>query len=337
MSGSRTLLTAAIVLYASAAFGAERTLAESAVRVVKLYGAGGAGRLEGFASGVACSPDGLIVTVLSPMLDARNLRAVLWDGRRLPARLAGVDPKRELAALRVEAADLPSFDLNEPAAVEPGDVVWAISNLYNIASGAEPPSVQRGVASAVASLTARKGVVELTYPGDVYILDAITNNPGAAGGALVDARGRLAGVLGKDVRAAGSNTWINFAVPAADVAQFLQRVRTGAAPATLPHRDVEEVDRREQAGADLRGIRTLPDAFDRTPAYIDEVEPDSPAASIGLAPDDLILLVDETLIQTLKDVRAAMAAAPSDEPVEITILRGEALLKLTLPPRKGSP
>ena len=153
----------------------------------------------------------------------------------------------------------------------------------------------------------------------------------------MDAQGRLAGVLSKDVRAAGSNTWINFAVPAADVAQFLEQVQSGAAQAALPPKDEAPMDRRAQAGADLRGIQSLSDALDRTPAYIDEVEPGSPAASIGLAPDDLVLLVNETLIQSLKDLRSSMAAAPPDEAVEITILRGEALLKLTLPPRKGAP
>ncbi len=45
-------------------------------------------------------------------------------------------------------------------------------------------SVQRGVVSAFTKMHGRRGVFEFPYTGDVYVVDAITNNPGAAGSAL---------------------------------------------------------------------------------------------------------------------------------------------------------
>ena len=74
----------------------------------------------------------------------------------------------------------------------------AFSNLYGVATGNEPASVLKGYVSAVTDLAARRGIFQTPYQGPVYVLDALTNNPGAAGGVLTDRRGQLAGILGKN-------------------------------------------------------------------------------------------------------------------------------------------
>ena len=76
----------------------------------------------------------------------------------------------------------------------------AFSNLFGIATGDEPVSMLHGVVSAVAPLDARRGAFTTNYRGDVYVVDAAANNPGAAGGALTDSQGRLLGMLGKELR-----------------------------------------------------------------------------------------------------------------------------------------
>ena len=42
-------------------------------------------------------------------------------------------------------------------------------------------SVQRGVIASHTKLLGRVGVFEAAYRGNVYVIDAITNNPGAGG------------------------------------------------------------------------------------------------------------------------------------------------------------
>ena len=92
--------------------------------------------------------------------------------------------------------DLPYFDFAE-AAKRPhaavGDWVLALSNTFEIALRDEPLSVQRGVVMAYTKLAGRRGVFEFPYTGDVYVVDMIMNNPGAAGGALIDRKGNLLG------------------------------------------------------------------------------------------------------------------------------------------------
>ena len=198
-------------------------------KLVKIYGAGGSRGLEAYQSGFLCSDQGHLLTAWSYVLDTDQVTAVLADGRRLPAELVGIDPRLELAVLRISAPGLPYFDLNEAIELEPGDRVLAFSNLYGIASGNEQASLLQGFVSAVAPLAARRGVYETPYDGRVYIVDAMTNNAGAAGGVLTDVQGRLAGMLGKELRSSLTNAWLNYAIPIAELRVAAQEILAGKA------------------------------------------------------------------------------------------------------------
>src|SRR5437763_1438848 len=74
-------------------------------------------------------------------------------------------------------------------------------------------SVQQGWVAAYGKLHGKIGIHNAAYSGNVYVVDAITNNPGAAGGALTTRKGDLLGIIGKELRNELTNTWINYAVP----------------------------------------------------------------------------------------------------------------------------
>ena len=150
-------------------------------RSVKIYGAGGLHGLDAYQSGFLISAQGHIVTVFSHVLDSEVVTVILDDGRKFEAQMLGADPRLEVAVLKIEAADLPFFDLHKAATGAEGTAVLAFSNLFGIATGDEPVSVQHGTISAVTPLAARRGAYETPYQGPVYVLDAMTNNPGAAG------------------------------------------------------------------------------------------------------------------------------------------------------------
>src|SRR4029078_1217597 len=112
--------------------------------------------------------------------------------------------------------DLAYFDFAEAAKkphAETGDWVLALTNTCEIALRDDPLSLQRGVVMAYTKLAGRRGVFDFPYTGDVYVVDAITNNPGAAGGALLNRKGELLGVVGREIRNAVSDTWMNYAIP----------------------------------------------------------------------------------------------------------------------------
>lgn len=309
----------------------------AAERVVKIYGAG-IGAVEPYGSGILVTADGYVLTVLSPMLSTNQLRVVLADGRRREAKVVASDPEKELALLHIEASDLPCFDWQRAASEpvgRPGDIIYAVANPYEIAAGDEMVSVQRGVIMGLAPLAAsddRLSPVERTRTwGEIYFIDAITNNPGAAGGALVDAHGNLLGLLGKEYIDNRTRTWVHTAQPASLFAEFVRAGIEGKAQpavATLPA--VKPKEELSFERLDHFGVRLLPDVLDRTPAYIDRVVVGSDAAKAGLRPDDLIVYVDKQLVQSVREVRDELARSEQEDAVELMILRGEEMFPITL-------
>ena len=158
-------------------------IARAEPRMVKIFGAGGVRGMEGYQSGMLISPQGHILTANTYALDTDYVTVVLADGRKFDAKLLGAEPRLEVAVLKIEAANLPCFRLAQAVKVEAGTGVLAVSNLFNVATGDEPDSVQKGTIAVVTQLEARRGVFETPYHGPVYVLDVTTNNPGAAGGA----------------------------------------------------------------------------------------------------------------------------------------------------------
>ncbi len=299
-------------------------------KIVKLYGAGGFRGLEAYQTGMLISPEGHILTVFSYVLDTDEIGVTLSDGRRFTAELLGADPQLEIALLKIDAENLPHFDLAEAAEVEAGARILALSNLFGVATGNEPASVQHGVVSVKTDLEARRGVFETPYRGPVYVLDAITNNPGAAGGALVTTDGRLVGMLGKELRNAQNNTWLNYAIPIDALRPTVQAIREGRFVAG-DNPEPEEPRPAESARLTELGIVLVPNVLERTPPYVDYVRAGSPADKAGLKPDDLIVLVDDRLVPSCAALRAEVEAVEPAAEFTLTVLRDQQTLQFTLP------
>jgi len=297
-------------------------------KIVKIYGAGGLQGLEHYQSGFVISPDGHVLTVWSYVLDSEVITVVLHDGRKFEAKLVGIDPRLEIAVLKVEAMNLPAFSLESAGEVSTGSRVLAFSNLYGVATGDEPASVLRGVVSSRGKLSARRGTFETRYQGDAYVLDAMTNNPGAAGGALTDRRGKLVGILGKELRNSQNNIWLNFALPIPALVDAVADIRAGR---SRPIENPETVKKPAQAlSLGLLGVVLVPDVLEKTPPFIDRVIPGSPAEKAGLKPDDLVMFVGGRIVQSCKSVGEEMTFIDRDDPVKVTVLRDQELVEVSL-------
>jgi len=305
-------------------------------RVVKLYGAGGLRGLEAYQSGFLVSPEGHVLTVWSYVLDTDYLTVTLDDGRKFEAELVGADPRLEVAVLKIDAADLPYFDLAEAVEAEAGTRVLALSNLFGVATGNEPASVQHGVVSVRTKLEGRRGAFETPYDGPVYVLDAVTNNPGAAGGVVVTRRGELLAMIGKELRNARNNTWLNYAIPIGALRRSVEEIRTGKFVA----RDEDQAEKKPERPLDLAmlGLVLVPDVVARTPPYVDQVREGSPAAKAGIRPDDLVLMADDRLVSSQKALRAELEHVDFEDRIKLTVQRGQELLEFALQARtEGEP
>jgi S1-C subfamily serine protease len=306
----------------------ETLIATSQEKVVKLYGAGGARGLESYQSGVIIDNAGHIVTSWTTVLDVAKVRVVTFDGRRLDATMVGMDPQNELAVLKVEDAGLVGFDLNRAAPGATGQRVFAISNLFGIAAGNESCSAQKGVIMASTPLTTRRGKTKSLYQGRVYVLDAMTNNPGASGGALIDLQGRLVGILGKEIRDEQAGIWLNYALPMDVVKSSVDRIlsgntavqSTGLKAVALPHRI-----------GDL-GITLIPDVLSKTPPFVDQVREESIALRAGLQTNDLILLLNDQRVDSRKSLEKMLATINRADSFYVLVQRGQELIRIHVRP-----
>jgi S1-C subfamily serine protease len=305
------------------------SIREAQRKVVKIYGAGGVSGLEAYQTGILISAEGHVLTVQSYVLDTDDLAVVLDDGRKFTAEILGVDPVRELAVLKlpIENDSLPHFNLAAAPLAKIGERVLAVSNLFNIAGGDEPVSALQGVVSAISPLDARRGAHQASFRGNVYIVDAAANNPGAAGGALVNWRGELLGLLGKELRSSATGAWLHYAIP---VDQFVASVETMEAGRTVDDADSNPSTAADPLSLAKVGIVLVPDILPRTPPYIDSVFADSAAARAGLRPDDLLVLVEGEPTASCSAVVDQVTRRESFDDVRISVLRDGELVEVTL-------
>jgi serine protease Do len=324
------LLMAALASPAVAMPSVAEVVSAAQPKMVKIYGAGGVRGLEPYQSGFLISAEGHVLTAYSYVLDTDSVKVTLNDGRRFEGTLVGADPRLEIAVLKIDATDLPHFDLTGSPPVDAGSLVLALSNLFGVATGEESVSVQRGVIMAETNLDARRGTFDATYRGPVYVVDAVTNNPGAAGGALINWRGELLGMLGKELRNARNGSWLNYAIPISELSAAVDAILKGTTRPKTATDDIAPADAHNLAAL---GVTLVPNVLDHTPPYVDDVRPGSPAAAAGLQRDDLILLIGETVVNSCQAVNEQLASRDRSEPLPWIVKRGSDLVEVLLPAR----
>ena len=147
-------------------------------------------------------------------------------------------------------------------------------------------------------------------PVEDFIQTDAAANPGVSGGALVDAEGRLAGMMSAIFASGGdTNIGVNFATST----ELLLRV----VEALISDGEVRYPSpgwRLEAAGRDQLATVAAP--------VISEVSDGGTAAMAGIAPGDVILKIGSRRVRTPRDALAALAVVPDvSTPLDITLQR----------------
>lgn len=307
-------------------------------RIVKLYGAAIGGE-RGYGTGVVVSEDGKVVTTLSLLLEAGNLRAVTPDGHVYAAEVIYRDEYRQLALLKLArhpenpdtsasvrdqmtALRIDPMPIGDSAHLLAGDWVLAISNCFRVADGEEPVSVMKGVVSGRAPLDAMRGTQPYPYRGEVILVDAITNNPGAPGGALVDLQGRWVGLIGKQVTSRLTNTALNYCLPVEEVRAFLEDAASGAHASTRPALT--------SLKPGYHGISLSKIAYRKEIPFVRSVARSSPAAEAGVKPDDLIVSANGTAVARSRVFRELTDRLNAGDTLSLVIKRGDELVTVRM-------
>jgi serine protease Do len=289
-------------------------------RTVKIFGAA-IGRSPGYGTGLVVSPEGDILTAQGVYLAGDSLRVTLPDGTTHFATVKRRSDSLQAAVIKIEAETPDYFDLAGQATAEQGDWILAVSNAFKVADGTEPLSVNIGVLSLRMKLDARRGFQDFPYDGEVFLYDAITANPGAAGGAVITADGKLVGMIGRVIESKSTGTRLNYAVPSDLLAAFVRGEETRPMVAS------------SQPGqkADL-GIRLFALGGRKAPAYIDRVIPGGPAAAAGLKTDDLVVSIAGQVVRDAGDFKRLIDSLPVGTEVAIEVKRKNDLLRVRLTP-----
>jgi serine protease Do len=242
------------------------------------------GRMGG-GSGVIWQPDGLVVTNAHV---ARGPRAQveLSDGRTFDAEVVAHDARRDLAALRFQATDLPAATMGDSDTLRVAQVVAAVGNPLGLTG-----ALTLGIIHAIAPAEGRGR--QSWVQADVHLA------PGNSGGPLANVQGR---VIGINSMVSGS---LGLAVPSNAVQRFLgvdgARPRLGITlqPVFIPN-----------AGRSAEALLIL------------EVQPGSAADRAGITIGDVLIGAGDAILQGSDSILGVLDRASITSGMSLELLRG---------------
>jgi S1-C subfamily serine protease len=271
------------------------TVAEVSKSVVAIHA-----RPRFTSSGVVLIP-GVIVTADHTIRRDEDIKITTPAGTAVSAELVGRDPGTDLAVLRAEGLDAPAAAWAENFTAQPGALIIGVGRWKDSAIAS------LGLLSSIspASSTWRGGHLDQVIRLDLQL------HPGASGGAVVNAEGKLIGIE------TGILSRVSvFAIPRATVERVVQQLLAhgriprgylgiGLQPIALPEHQIQKLAR--PAGTALIVI---------------SVGTDTPAAGAGLLIGDILLELGGRVVHTPEDVHDLLSSQSPGGKLRARILRG---------------
>ncbi len=268
--------------------------------------------------------DCLIVTNYHVVAGAHEI--VAFDREEaIPAKILGADPSLDLAVLAPWwPIDRPAIVFSSDRTIEIGEPVFALG--YPMGLG---ESITQGIVSGVSRVLPRTTSSWLSP----YIQTDAAISPGSSGGPLVDACGKVIGVMTAGIAAEGAQN-LGFAIPAAVVEPIVDELIEKGYVARPWHGLYGQIT----TPAILQMLGVPPDEWDASVGFLVEtIEPGSAADLAGLLGGtwpvmwggaeiilggDIITELDGVRIDTWDKALAAVRELTVGSRVEVTYLRG---------------
>jgi serine protease DegQ len=263
------------------------------------------GRRRRPASGVVYAPD-TVLTASHVLEREEDLTVGTGEGRTLPARFVGRDPSSDLAVLKVEGLDAEAAAPAEgPARI--GQLALAVGS----PGRGEGPRASLGVVSSVGGPMRMWRGTRL----ERYIQTDATPYPGFSGGPLIDARGRVLGIM----------------------TTGLARGAALAIPAEIAWRVARTLEERGSVRRGYLGILSqpvrLPDGqrpglTQRGGLLVVGVEDGSPAGRGGIIIGDILATLDGQPVEDTEDLLVLLTDERIGREAQIQVVRGGELQTL---------
>ena len=257
-------------------------------------------------SGVVYASD-IVLTSARAIGGEDGVSVTAPDGRRAAAELAGWDPASGLAVLRVPGLGLTPGELSE-ASPRVGNIALAAARSWSNALTASA-----GIVAVIGGpLRTGRGqkleqVMRITAP----------LHEGFAGGAVVDATGRLIGI-GTAAQIRGLAVVIPAAIAWKSVAHVLEHGRPRTGFLGLSGQPVRLAERQRGNSGRDRGLLVL------------DVTAGGPAEAAGILIGDIVLDLDQQAIASVDDLLALLNTERVGRSVPLRVLRGGAATDISV-------
>ena len=258
---------------------------------------------QGLGSGVIVSKDGYILTNNHVVENAEKLTVQLSDDRETEAEIVGLDPRTDIAVIKVDFDDLPVLAFGDSDKLRVGEWVLAVGN---------PFGLNHTVTAGIVSAKGRGRVLEPNSYENFIQTDAAIN-PGNSGGALVDLEGNLMGINTAISTRTGGYQGVSFAVPANMARDIMTRlVEDGRVSRGYLGVLIENLDTEL---AESMGLES------KAGALINNIVDDGPANDSDLQVEDVIVAVNGEDVEDVDDLRKRIADIAPGTEIELEVVR----------------
>ena len=284
---------------------------------------------QGQGSGFILDKAGHILTNFHVVEGAnRGIDVMLYNKRRYPARVVGVDKVHDLALLQIDAPNLQPVTLADSSQLNVGQKVYAIGNPFGLSG-----TMTRGIISSIRSIRNADGApIEDAIQTDAAI------NPGNSGGPLLNSSGEVIGINTMIAsNGADQSSGIGFAIPIntakavlADLIRYgrVKRPSLGIVSYAIGPDLASQMGLAADSGVLIQ--RVIPGgAAERA-----GLRGGNEQAYVGNTPfmlgGDLIVAIDGQPVSDPEDISALMDKHQAGDTISVTIVRGKKQMTLKL-------
>ena len=275
-----------------------------------------------------------LVTNQHVILDADKIEVVFEDLSSVEAKLVGKDARTDLAVLTFKSdKNIPLVEFGNSDNLKKGQFVIAMGN---------PLGLDYYGTVTVGNLSGVSRAISIDYDGD-NVIDWVATliqhdaalSPGNSGGALFDISGKLIGINNMKIIEEYSSG-IGFAIPINTVKDIVKRLEADGeierpSLGIIGNEVTTIIEQNNMINAGLieGELIEIPNGISYG-VYINQIVPNSSAASSDLRAGDIILRFNDVKINNFTDLRHEIEIAYIGDVVELLINRKGSELKISL-------
>jgi S1-C subfamily serine protease len=276
---------------------------------------------RGSGSGFIINSSGQILTN-SHVVDGADLVTVtLKDGRTFKGKVLGEDAITDVAVIQIDANNLPSLALGKSDTLQPGEAVIAIGNPLGLNN-----TVTSGIISATGRSSSEIGASDKRVD---YLQTDAAINPGNSGGPLLNARGEVIGMNTAIIQGAQG---LGFAIPI-NTAQKIAEELIAKGRVDHPYLGIQMVTLTPEVKE--RIIARFGDKMNLSASQgilLVRIVPNSPAATSGLRPGDVIKTINNQPVFKVDEVQKLVENSKIGIPLQVQVDRNGKIFQVLVKP-----